>query len=65
MDIEKNTRSAYFPMGGYDFVTKVEAGIKSKTPAELIQTYAPSFDLVIEKYIMPNYEYLSTHLPKE
>jgi hypothetical protein len=58
-DIDKYSSHAYFPVGGYDFATAAANNILKKTPAEIIQTYAPAFDKIIEKYIAPNYDFIT------
>ena len=59
LSIDKYARHAYEPQGAtiYYFADN----ISKKSSAEMIQSFAPQFNLVVEKYIAPNYEYMSTH----
>jgi hypothetical protein len=60
LTIDKYARHAYEPQGAAPggYFANI---IKSKSPAEMVQNYSKMFNQVVEKYIAPNYEYMSEH----
>ena len=60
----KYARYIYWPVGGLDFTNNISTNLKSKSAKQLIETYGPSYEKVIEKYIMPNFNYLNEHMYK-
>ena len=57
----ENTVYDYNRVGGYAIFESIGANILSKSPAELIDTYISKFNTVLEEYVVPNYEYMSSH----
>lgn len=54
-------RYTYWTVGGSAFSGAVGQNLTMK-PASLIESYAPKLDEFIEKYMVPNYDYLSTYI---
>lgn len=57
-----NARSYYFSAGWSSFGTYVGNAIaENKTAAEIVSAYKETFNEVVTKYIVPNYDYMHSH----
>jgi ABC-type glycerol-3-phosphate transport system substrate-binding protein len=57
----ENTVYDYNRVGGFEIFTSFGSSLSSKSAAEMIDTYISKFNTVLEEYVVPNYEYMSTH----
>lgn len=63
-EVASGGRYSYWPEGGTAFISRISSNLSSKSAAALLETYGPSYETVIEEYMMPNYEFISEYILK-
>ncbi|MDF2685811.1 MAG: extracellular solute-binding protein family 1 [Clostridia bacterium] len=57
----KSSKYNYWPFGSLTFTTSVADTLLKKTPRELLDTYSKLLDECIDKYMIPNLDYMESH----
>ena len=55
-EVGKYGRYIYWQVGGLDFTSGIIANYASKSAQQIVASFAPSMDEVIDRYIKPNFE---------
>lgn len=64
VEIASGGRYTYWLEGGSTFINNIATNINTKSAAQLIEAYGPSYETVIEEYMMPNYDFISQYILK-
>lgn len=60
-NLQQTCINHYDRVGGWTVFTTFGASLTTKTPSEMIEANIGSFNNVLEKYIIPNYDYISAY----
>lgn len=61
LSLYKDGQYFYWTVGNDAFWSNANDSLSRMSGTEIVETYGPKLDVTIEKYILPNYGYLSTH----